>query len=130
VRLADPTKLISVGPVRDNRSVTTPTPLPSRLIGVTKRIPESLSELEGPAHGRVDLPVRLAWSGPTWYDVDDPRQRLTLYRQLMDCGQRYDIVKYVNAELLLRDWPRIRRLTSRRLISVWEKRLPDLAATG
>jgi hypothetical protein len=38
--------------------------------------------------------------------------------------------KYVNAELLCQDWPRIRRLTSRRLIAIWERILPDLASTG
>jgi len=119
-----------VVPVRDTGGVTSPTPLPSRLIGVAKRIPESLSLLEGPGHGRVELPVRLAWSGPSDFDVADPKQRLTLYTTLLDCGQRQDIIQYVNAELLRQDWPRIRRLTSRRLIAVWEKRLPDLATTG
>jgi hypothetical protein len=108
--------------------VTSPAPLPSRLIGASARIPESLSELQGPDSGTVSLPLRLAWSGPDTFDVSDPGARLTLYRTLLDCGQRYDIIEYVNAELLCRDWPRIRRLTSRRLIAIWERRLPDLAA--
>lgn len=71
--------------------------------------------------------MRLAWSGPGEFDVSDPGQRLTLYCPLLDCGQRDDIVRYVNAELLRRDWPRIRKLTSRGLITLWERRLPDLA---
>lgn len=61
-------------------------------------------------------------------DVADPGQRLTLCCALLDCGQRADIVEYVNAALLLQEWPRIRRLTSRRLIAIWERLLPDLAA--
>ncbi|RKN23616.1 hypothetical protein D7147_00700 [Micromonospora musae] len=105
----------------------TSTALPSRLIGAADRIPASLAELAGPEHGRVELPVRLAWSGLSRFDVGDPRQRLTLYRTLMDCGQREDISRYVNSELLRRDWPRMRRLTARRLISLWERRLPELA---
>ena len=103
-------------------------PLPSRLIGVADRIPVSLALLSGPDSGRVTLPVRLAWSGPADFDVSDPRERLTLYCLLLDCGQRDDIVRYVNGRLLRRDWPRIRRLTARRLVTVWERRLPDLAA--
>jgi len=110
--------------------MTVPAPLPSRLIGVSARIPESLALLEGPDHGLVSLPVRLAWSGLTEFDVTDSKQRLTLYCTLLDCGQRADIVRYVNAELLRRDWPRIRRLTSRRLIAIWERRLPELANAG
>jgi hypothetical protein len=48
----------------------------------------------------------------------------------LDCGQKYDIVRYVNANLLRQDWPRIRRLTSRGLIAIWERILPDLASAG
>ncbi|MER7458280.1 hypothetical protein [Micromonospora sp. NPDC126480] len=104
-----------------------PTALPSRLIGAADRIPASLDLLAGPDHGRVALPVRLAWSGLTEFDVTDPRQRLTLYRTLLDCGQREDIIRYVNPSLLRADWPRIRRLTSRRLIALWERKLPGLS---
>jgi hypothetical protein len=118
-----------VVPVRKTGAMSSTTPLPSRLIGATKRIPESLSLLEGPDSGWVSLPLRLAWSGPSDFDVSDPLVRLTLYRTLLDCGQREDIIRYVNAELLRHDWPRIRRLTSRGLIAVWERRLPDLAVT-
>ncbi|MEU4679418.1 hypothetical protein [Micromonospora sp. NPDC023737] len=102
--------------------------LPSRLLGVVDRIPASLAELSGPEHGRVELPVRLAWSGLTNFDVSDSRQRLTLYRTLMDCGQREDIVRYVNATLVCSDWPRIKRLTARRTVALWERKLPGLAA--
>ncbi|MBQ0894598.1 hypothetical protein KBX37_16085 [Micromonospora sp. U56] len=107
--------------------MTSPAMLPSRLIGAADRIPAALALLDGPEHGRVSLPVWLAWSGPVEFDVSDPRERLTLYCLLLDCGQRDDIVRYVNAELLRRDWPRIRRLTARRLVALWERRLPDLS---
>ncbi|MDR7278430.1 hypothetical protein [Catenuloplanes atrovinosus] len=108
----------------------TTTPLPSRLIGAEKRIPEALDLLAGPDRGVVRLPVRLAWSGSTEFDITDHRQRLTLYRTLLNCGQRQDIITYVHPDLLRRDWPRIRRLTSRQLVALWEARLPDLATAG
>jgi hypothetical protein len=107
--------------------VTPAADLPSRLIGLDERVPRSLADLHGPSHGVVVLPVRLAWSSPLEYDLNDPGQRLTLYRILMDCGQRDDIVRYVNADLLRREWTRIRRLTSRAVIDLWETLLPDLA---
>jgi hypothetical protein len=103
--------------------------LPSRFLGAEKRIPSDLTQLAGPTAGTVVLPVRLAWSGPSDFDVSHPAQRLTLYRTLMDCGQLDDVLRYVNAEYLRADWPRIRRLTSKRLIAVWESRLPELATS-
>jgi hypothetical protein len=107
--------------------MTSTEPLPSRYLGVEKRIPADLSILTGPATGVVALPVRLAWSGPSEFDVCHSAQRLTLYRTLMDCGQLADVVAYVNADHLRSDWPRIRRLTSRQLIERWESCLPELA---
>jgi hypothetical protein len=117
-------------PVGDTGPVTSAADLPSRLIGLEQRIPTSLADLHGPSGGVVVLPLRLAWSSPTDYDVSDPGQRLTLYRMLLDCGQREDIIRYVNPELLRREWSRIRRLTSRAVIEVWESLLPDLAVSG
>ncbi len=108
--------------------VSTTEALPSRLRGVADRIPVSLGLLSGPRSGRVKLPVRLAWSGPGDYDVGDPGERLTLYCLLLDCGQRDDIIRYVDAALLRQDWPRIRRLTARRVTRLWERQLPDLVA--
>ncbi|MEV4712442.1 hypothetical protein [Micromonospora sp. NPDC049374] len=102
--------------------------LPSRLAGAADRIPTSLEQLTGPDCGHVVLPLRLAWSGLSEFEISDPRQRLTLYRTLLDCGQRDDIVRYVNATLLRHDWPRIRRLTSRRLVAIWERQLPELVS--
>jgi hypothetical protein len=101
--------------------------LPSRYAGVEDRIP-SWDEIQGPESGVVHLPHRLAWSGPTSYDVGDMRQRLTLYSILLDCGQRNDVARYVNRALLVADWPSMRRLTSRELVGIWERQLPPLSA--
>jgi hypothetical protein len=100
--------------------------LPSRLIGAEQRIPESMEEFHGPDSGRVALPTRLAWSGLTEYDVTDLRQRLTLSRVLLDCGQREDVTRYLNATLLVHDWPYLRRMMDNGLMATWERRLPAL----
>jgi hypothetical protein len=102
--------------------------LPSRFAEADRRIPRSWQELQGPAAGVVRLPNRLCWSGPADFDVADAGQRLTLYTTLLDCGQRDDVTEYVNPDLLEQDWPKIRRLTARQLVRLWEQRLPQLAA--
>jgi hypothetical protein len=102
-------------------------PLPSRYLGVGTRLPDALSDLTGPEEGVVALPIRLAWSGRSEFDIANPKQRLTLYRTLIDCGQRNDFIQYMNAKLLCADWPRIRRLTARAMIAIWERRMPELA---
>ncbi|GGO38492.1 hypothetical protein [Streptomyces lasiicapitis] len=45
-----------------------------------RRLPKSLDELQGPAQGVVELPLHMAWSGTTSYDMAKPRQRMGLYR--------------------------------------------------
>ena len=116
--------------VGDTGRVTTAAELPSRLIGLEKRVPASLAELRGPQHGVVAWPVRLPWVGLEAFDLDNPAHRLTFYRLLMDCGQRADLIDNLNAVLLRLEWPRIRRLTGRGVIAWWEQMLPDLATCG
>lgn len=41
-----------------------------------QRLPESLEELHGPTQGVVELPLHVAWSGMTSYDLGKPRQRM------------------------------------------------------
>jgi hypothetical protein len=93
---------------------------------VADRIPE-WDEFAGPATGVVELPNRLYWSGSPRFDVGDKRERLTLYTTLLGEGRREDVARWVNPQLLVADWPNVRRLTARDLISAWESRLPALA---
>lgn len=102
--------------------------LPDRYAGVEARIPETWDELQGPADGVIHLPNRLAWSGLTDFDISDPGDRFALFCILLDCGQRADVGRYVNADLLRREWPRLRRATTSQITRRWEQRLPGLAA--
>jgi hypothetical protein len=111
----------------DTEQVTSAAELPSRLIGLEQRIPGSLADLRGPAHGAVAWPAELPWVGIEFFDLDNPAQRLTFYRLLMDSGRRTDVTENINADLLCLDWPGIRRLTGRGVIAVWERILPVLA---
>ncbi|MFF3373514.1 hypothetical protein ACFYXF_11260 [Streptomyces sp. NPDC002680] len=90
------------------------------------RLPDALEDLAGPAHGRVDLPLHVAWSGLRTYDLDKSRQCMSLYRIVLAEGQGDDIVSFLNRDLLLAQWPRMRTMISRHVRGVWEEAFPEL----
>ncbi|MYV43020.1 hypothetical protein GT030_30205 [Streptomyces sp. SID1328] len=93
-----------------------------------QRLPESLDELRGPIEGVVELPLHVAWSGMTVYDLGKPRQRMGLYRTVLHEGLRDDLPRFLNRDLLLQMWPVLRPLVGRSVASVWEEAFPQLAA--
>ncbi|MEU4098716.1 hypothetical protein [Streptomyces sp. NPDC026673] len=93
-----------------------------------RRLPASLDELRGPAHGVVDLPLHVAWSGMTSYDLGKPRQRMGLYRTVLHEGLHDDLPRYLNRDLLVQMWPVLRGLVGRTVRAVWEETFPQLAA--
>ncbi|MEU9191447.1 hypothetical protein AB0D14_44670 [Streptomyces sp. NPDC048484] len=95
-----------------------------------RRLPANLEDLHGPAAGVVELPVHVAWSGMTAYDLDKPRQRMGLYRTVLHEGLREDLPRYLNGELLVQLWPTLRSLVGRTVRTVWEDAFPALAARG
>ncbi|MGW1047506.1 hypothetical protein [Streptomyces sp. NPDC002547] len=93
-----------------------------------RRLPQSLDELRGPTQGVVDLPLHMAWSGMTSYDMDKPRQRMGLYRTVPHEGLRDDLPRYLNQDLLLQMWPVLRTLVGRTVRTVWEDAFSPLAS--
>ncbi|MFF3326946.1 hypothetical protein [Streptomyces sp. NPDC002889] len=91
------------------------------------RLPASLDDLSGPVHGQVELPLHVAWSGLRTYDLDRPRQRMSLYRTVLAEGQHEDLVAVLDRTLLLAQWPVLRTLVSRHIRHVWEDAFPVLA---
>ncbi|MEE1764530.1 hypothetical protein [Streptomyces sp. SP18BB07] len=93
-----------------------------------RRLPESLNNLRGPTHGVVDLPLHMASSGMTSYDLGKPRQLMGLYRTVLHEGLRDDLPRYLNRDLLLQLWPVLRPLAGRTVRAVWEDAFPQLAS--
>ena len=91
------------------------------------RLPESLDDLSGPGHGTIDLPLHVAWSGQTEFNIDLPKPCMHLYRIVLAEGQRGDVAAYLNRDLLVRQWPILRNLVSRTVRKVWEAAFPELA---
>jgi hypothetical protein len=93
-----------------------------------RRLPVSLDNLHGPAQGVVELPLHIAWSGMTSYDLSKPRQRRGLYRTVLHEGLRKELPRYLNQDLLLHLWPVLRTLVGRAVRTVWEDAFPQLAS--
>ncbi|MGH9231053.1 MAG: hypothetical protein ACRD07_20385 [Acidimicrobiales bacterium] len=57
------------------------------------------------ARGVVELPLRVRWSGPTkTYDLNDPRDRLRVYEQVLREGNDDDVRRYIDVNELRRLW--------------------------
>ncbi|MGW6016291.1 hypothetical protein [Streptomyces sp. NPDC055210] len=95
-----------------------------------RRLPAGLEDLRGPVQGVVELPVHVAWSGMTAYDLGRPRQCMGLYRTVLHEGLREDLPVYLNHDLLLQLWPTLRSLVGRTVRTVWEDAFPVLAVRG
>jgi hypothetical protein len=93
-----------------------------------RRLPKSLDELHGPTQGVVELPLHMAWSGTTTYDLGKPRQRMGLYRTVLHEGPRDYLPLCLNQDLLLQLWPVLRTLVGRTVRVVWEDAFPQLAS--
>ena len=91
------------------------------------RLPATLDDLAGPGHGTVQLPLHVAWSGQTAFNLDLPKACMHMYRIVLAEGQRGDVAAYLNRDLLLGQWPVLRTLVSRTVRRVWESAFPELS---
>ena len=90
------------------------------------RLPAALSDLSGQASGTVQLPLHVAWSGQTAFNLDLPKPRMHLYRIVLAEGQLADVATYLNHDLLVSQWPVLRTLISKTVRGVWESAFPEL----
>ncbi|MET9041730.1 hypothetical protein ABZX34_02310 [Streptomyces sp. NPDC004362] len=94
------------------------------------RLPCRLEDLSGPGDGSVQLPLNLAWSGLTSFDLCDERLLFGLYRIVITNGLRDDLIAYLNADLLIRHWPKLRVALGKQVRICWELRFPQLRAAA
>ena len=78
-------------------------------VGHAARLPDRLEELRGPARGVVVLPRHLSWPGMREFDVTDDSTRRSMYGIVLTQGQRNDVARFLNPQLLRADWPLIRQ---------------------
>jgi hypothetical protein len=75
---------------------------------IARRLPRKLEELHGPVQGVIVLPRHLSWPGMREFDVSDDRVRRSMYGVVLTQGRRNDVARFLNARLLVEDWPVIR----------------------
>ncbi len=75
---------------------------------IARRLPRKLEELHGPVQGVIVLPRHLSWPGMREFDVSDDRVRRSMYGVVLTQGRRNDVARFLNARLLIEDWPVIR----------------------
>jgi len=87
-----------------------------------RRLPAAIEELRGPARGVIVLPRHLSWPGMRECDVTDETTRRNMYGIVLTQGQRNDVARFLNPELLRSDWPQIRDALDPRLRDYCERR--------
>jgi prevent-host-death family protein len=88
----------------------------------------SLADLAGPAHGVVELPLRLFWSAPDrTFDLDQPSMLSALYETVLrEASRPGDLTSYLNGEILVAVWPDL--FLPKGVRHAWEDRHPELRA--
>jgi hypothetical protein len=86
-----------------------------------------LSDLVGPRHGVVALPLRMDWSQQRRYDLDRDGDRRLLYETVLNEALHLeDLRGLLNEDLLVDLWPSL--WLPRRIRDLWESRFPQLSA--
>lgn len=86
------------------------------------RLPEGIDELRGPTRGIIVLPRHLAFPGMRECDVADDVTRRNMYGIVLTQGQRNDVARFLNPQLLRTDWPLIRETLDPKLRGTCERR--------
>lgn len=111
----------------DSPSAPAPVSYPAVMVQrYRSRLPAALVDLSGPAHGTVQLPLHVAWSGQTAFDLDRAKPRMHMYRIVLAEGQLADVTMFLNRDLLVSQWPALRTLISKTVRGVWESAFPEL----
>jgi hypothetical protein len=87
-----------------------------------RRLPARLEELRGPARGVIVLPRHLSWPGMRECDVTDDSTRRNMYGIVLTQGQRNDVARFLNPQLLRADWPQLRDVLDPKLRDFCERR--------
>ena len=92
-------------------------------LGPASRLPAKIDELAGPASGVVMLPMHLSLPGLRECDISEDSTRRSMYGLLLSQGKHNDIVRFINATLLVADWPSIAGSLEPKLRMCCERRL-------
>jgi hypothetical protein len=64
-----------------------------------------LADLQGPASGTVELPLRLFWHSDRKFDLDDPDMLRWMYESVLrDAIRAQELASYLNSDRLVAVW--------------------------
>lgn len=87
--------------------------------------PDTLSDLEGPAAGVIELPRYLYWGPETSVDLSDFVDIQRMYQPVVRIGSVADQIKWLNRDILVNSWSRF--VLPARCAALWESKFPELA---
>lgn len=87
-------------------------------------VPARLDDLDGPAHGMVELPAHLGWTGRRGYDLDDPADIAVLYERIIVEATSLDDLDLLAATIVRALWSRL--FLPARVRELWQARFPEL----
>ena len=80
--------------------------------------------------GVIVLPRHLSWPGMRECDVTDDTTRRNMYGIVLTQGQRNDVARFLNPEMLRSDWAQIRDALDPRLRDYCERRFALAGPAG
>jgi hypothetical protein len=87
--------------------------------------PAQLSDLTGPTHGIIELPITIDWGPKHLYDMAvDSDRRVAYELVLQEAGTTAEVALYVNGTALTEVWSRL--LLPQRVRELWEARFRNL----
>ncbi len=106
---------------QSHKTIAAPTYQDGRPITVIN----DFTELQGPTHGTVTLPVTLDWGPRPTYDLDEPIRLRNLYRTVLrEAMDDDDLRQWLDSTILKQIWHEIMLPTAVR--NAWEQRHPEL----
>ena len=89
-----------------------------------------LADLRGPVDGKVRLPLRLYWSGPSpVFDLGEPYLARWLYQiVLREASRPEDLTGYLDRDTLIALWPEL--ALPKGVRQAWEEHHPQLRAAA
>jgi hypothetical protein len=88
----------------------------------------SLTDLRGPVHGRVELPIWLFWYPDRTFDLDEPGMLPWMYQIVLREASRPEDLAYLDEDMLIALWPGL--FLPKGVRQAWEEQHPALRAAA
>ena len=88
----------------------------------------SLSDLRGPTHGSVELPIWLFWYPDRTFNLDEPGMLPWMYQVVLREASSTEDLAYLNGDMLIALWPEL--YLPKGVRRAWEDLHPELQSAS